>query len=74
MNHKQIDSVSLEQALIDFEVANARVIDLTERLTSMSKELHEARSTHQELHEIQRSRAFKLLRFLGRVKRRLVGR
>jgi hypothetical protein len=74
MDQKSIDRVSLEQTLIDFEVANARVIDLTERLTSMGKELHEAKSAHHELHAIQASRAFKLVRFLGRISRKLRGR
>ncbi|HJR74933.1 MAG TPA: hypothetical protein VJ806_15000 [Luteimonas sp.] len=44
MNTIDLDAISLEQALIDFEVANARVIDLTARLTSMSRELLRARS------------------------------
>lgn len=34
-----IDRLSLEQALLDVEVANARVIDLTERLTASNAEL-----------------------------------
>ncbi|HEY5851873.1 MAG TPA: hypothetical protein VIT62_14050 [Lysobacter sp.] len=44
MNTIDLDGISLEQALIDFEVANARVIDLTARLTSLSRELLQARS------------------------------
>lgn len=44
MNTTDLDGISLEQALIDFEVANARVIDLTARLTSLSKELLQART------------------------------
>jgi hypothetical protein len=44
MNTTDLDGISLEQALIDFEVANARVMDLTARLTSMSRELIHARS------------------------------
>lgn len=44
MNTTDLDGISLEQALIDFEVANARVMDLTSRLTSMSRELISARS------------------------------
>jgi hypothetical protein len=44
MNTTDLDGISLEQALIDFEVANARVIDLTSRLTSLSRELLEART------------------------------
>jgi len=34
-----VDRVSLEQALIDVEVANARVVDLTERLTESAQEI-----------------------------------
>ncbi len=41
-----IDRLSLEQALLDVEVANARVIDLTERLTASNAEL---RSMRQQL-------------------------
>jgi len=44
MNTTNLDDISLEQALIDFEVANARVMDLTARLTSLSRELLEART------------------------------
>jgi hypothetical protein len=32
----EIDRLSLEQALLDFEVANARVLDLTHRLIEMA--------------------------------------
>jgi hypothetical protein len=38
-----IDRLSLEQALLDVEVANARVIDLTERLTTATAELRALR-------------------------------
>lgn len=41
-----IDRLSLEQALLDVEVANARVIDLTERLTASTAEV---RSLRQQL-------------------------
>lgn len=41
-----IDRLSLQQALLDVEVANARVIDLTERLTASNAEL---RSLRQQL-------------------------
>lgn len=34
-----LNLISLEQALLDVEVANARVIDLTKRLHSVSTEL-----------------------------------
>lgn len=39
-----IDSISLEQALIDVETANLRVIDLTRRLTGLNQELVMLRS------------------------------
>lgn len=35
----RVAEVSLEQALLDFEVANARVLDLTQRLTELTSEL-----------------------------------
>jgi len=44
-----VDRVSLVQALKDFEVANARVLDLTHRLTELNQELLELRSTHERL-------------------------
>ena len=34
-----LDELNLEQALIDTELANSRVVDLTGRLTSMSAEM-----------------------------------
>ncbi len=40
----QLDAISLEQALVDFEIANNRVVDLTGRLTEMSQELIRVRS------------------------------
>ena len=39
-----IDAVNLERALVDFEIANRRVVDLTGRVTSMSTELVRVRS------------------------------
>jgi|1185.fasta_scaffold12006_2 hypothetical protein len=44
-----VDRISLEQALKDFEVANARVLDLTHRLTELNQELLELRSNHERL-------------------------
>jgi len=44
-----VDRLSLVQALKDFEVANARVLDLTHRLTELNQELLELRSTHEKL-------------------------
>ena len=68
---RELDRLSLTQALRDFEVANARVMDLTQRLIAASNELvtvrqeleslrrehDELRSTHDQM---RRSRAFKL--------------
>ena len=39
LDPERIAEVSLEQALLDFEVANARVLDLTRRLTELTNEL-----------------------------------
>jgi hypothetical protein len=75
----QLDSLSLEQALLDFERANARVIDLTQRLLEASDELvelkAELRVTTDELeavryenHMIKSSRAFKTMIALRRVR------
>lgn len=41
---ESIDRVNLERALVDFEIANRRVVDLTGRVTSMSSELMKVRS------------------------------
>ncbi len=39
-----LQPISLEQALMDVEIANVRVIDLTRRLIEMSEELQSLRS------------------------------
>lgn len=39
-----IDKLSLSQTLQDFEIANARVVDLSQRLTTLSRELIETRT------------------------------
>ena len=68
----QLDSLSLEQALIDFERANARVVDLTQRLLEASDEaielkeklqiaLDELEALRYENEMIKSSRPFKLL-------------
>jgi hypothetical protein len=48
---KSLDQINLEQALIDLEIANARVIDLTQRLNETSAELLR---TRQQLGRAQR--------------------
>ena len=68
---RAIDRLSLEQALRDFEVANARVIDLTQRLVASNhqvieqqRELDERRVAYQTLHAdflaMRASAAYKL--------------
>lgn len=67
----ELDRLSLAQALRDFDVANARVVDLTHRLIAagdelkaLRQELEGLRREHDELrttHEqMRRSKAFKL--------------
>jgi predicted nucleic acid-binding Zn-ribbon protein len=79
-NTVDLDGVSLRQALLDFEVANARVIDLTKRLTAMNKELVKTttalqkaqlrnRRLDQELKAIKTSRAFRSAEVAMRVAR-----
>jgi hypothetical protein len=69
-NTADLDGISLAQALLDVDVANARVIDLTKRLTALTKELRRTTSDLQkaklrnrrivvELEEIKGSRAFR---------------
>lgn len=68
---KELDGLSLQQALLDFEVANARVMDLTQRLveatatiTDFRSELEQLRIEHAELRAIhqrmQSSHAYRL--------------
>lgn len=53
----KLDQISLEQALIDFELANERVVDLTKRLISANEGLAAARAElwerTEELHALQ---------------------
>ena len=71
-----LDEISLEQALRDFEVANARVVDLTQRVISLTRQLQEtqdelerlrveARTARAEVEAIKRSRAYNLARHVG---------
>lgn len=79
-NVADLDQISLSQALLDFEVANARVIDLTKRLTAMNKELVKTTTALQkaqlrnrqmaaELKAIKQSRAFRSADLAVRVAR-----
>ena len=76
----EIDRLSLEQALRDFEVANARVIDLTQRLVAQTAETkrlrHEVETLRIEhgavaarLNEILASRAYRIGLLIGRARR-----
>lgn len=47
-NTADLDDISLAQALLDVDVANARVIDLTKRLTALTKELRTTTSDLQK--------------------------
>lgn len=47
-NTADLDGISLAQALLDVDVANARVIDLTKRLTALTKELRTTTSDLQK--------------------------
>jgi hypothetical protein len=66
-----LDRLSLEQALQDFEVANARVLDLTQRLVTLhqdnvelARELEQVRTAYAAekalWDEMRQARAFKL--------------
>lgn len=85
-NTADLDGISLAQALLDVDVANARVIDLTKRLTVLTKELRETTTALQkaklrnanlsaELKQIKSSRAYRTAgnaqRALGAVRSRL---
>jgi predicted nucleic acid-binding Zn-ribbon protein len=85
-NTIDLDDLSLTQALLDVDVANARVIDLTKRLTVLTKELRETTTALQkvkvrnarlsaELKQIKDSRAYRTAggaqRALGAVRSRL---
>jgi hypothetical protein len=40
---RELDRLSVEQALRDFEIANARTVDLTQRLVDLSREVVDLR-------------------------------
>jgi hypothetical protein len=72
---RSLDQISLEQALLDFDVANARVIDLTRRLVEASDELnrlrHEVELLRPEAAAARGSRAYLLIRRLRGLRRYL---
>jgi predicted nucleic acid-binding Zn-ribbon protein len=62
---EEMSALSLEQALIDFEIANARVVDLTQRLVAAGEEIAELRRELEVL-RAQRREMEKQLDTLGR--------
>ena len=79
---KTVDELSLEQALLDVDVANARVVDLTQRLVEQSRhnsqlrtELEHLRLEHAQLrstHErMKGSQAFRLAERLWAIRNAL---
>jgi hypothetical protein len=74
---KALDEISLEQALLDVDIANARVADLTSRLVSARLEVSEARTgelrqrvadLEAQLAAIHASRSYALSRMIARVR------
>jgi hypothetical protein len=79
---EQMDRLSLDQALRDFELANARVLDLTQRLITATNEINGLRHQLESLRieygalvasndEMARSRAFKMARMVSELRRTL---
>ena len=76
----ELDRLSLEQALRDFEVANARVVDLTQRLIGLSHEITSLReqlvaaqaglaNAQQENRDLRTSMSFRLAQLVSRLRR-----
>jgi hypothetical protein len=78
----ELDRINLVQALRDFEVANARVIDLTARLTethqlliNTQNELSSTRlqvSSQAEVVAVQNSRSYRLARIMSKIAHRIL--
>lgn len=66
-DNAKLDEISLAQALIDFEVANARVVDLTARLVEAHRRQAELANELEELRRelLVRNRQVDLLRRSG---------
>src|SRR5438128_5362396 len=71
----ELDRLSLEQSLADFEVANARVVDLTQRLVDAAEEIRSLRTELDNVRraqgtleaELSRTRSTKAYRFAEKV-------
>lgn len=84
----EVDGINLERALIDFEIANARVIDVTARLTDLSRDLlatraelglarlriAELEAAAEELAVVKSSAAYRAARMLGDSRARMLRR
>lgn len=82
VNSVDLDGLSLEQTLIDFQIANNRVIDLTNRLLTSEQARMEAIDEREllrmhcaaleaELTTLQSSKAVRGLRLLNRIRAEL---
>jgi len=72
----ELDRLSLTNALLDFEVANARVTDLTQRLIdaaneigALRAELDRRRIEYEELHKLRVSKIYRIVKEIERVRR-----
>jgi predicted nucleic acid-binding Zn-ribbon protein len=79
---RDVDRLSLEQALRDFEIANARAIDLTQRLVDLSKEVTrlreqvidaqmQAAGARAENDALRASTTFRLVELSSKIRRKL---
>ena len=81
---RELDRLSVEQALRDFEIANARAVDLTQRLVDLSHEVTSLReqlvgaqealaASRAENEAIRASTTFRLAEFSTKLRKRLRG-
>ena len=81
-NTVDLDDLSLEQTLLDFQIANARVIDLTNRLLTSERDRMDAVNEREllrvrcaaleaELDSIKLSKPYRGMRLLGRIRTEL---
>ena len=79
---RELDRLSLDQALRDFEIANARVVDLTQRLVDLGHEVTALREqlvgaqealvdARRENEAIRASMTFKLAALVRRLRERI---
>jgi hypothetical protein len=73
----ELDRLSLEQALVDFELANQRAMDFAARLVESDRRVGELQAQvdelHRQIHEIHGTRTYKLARSVWYVRRALRG-